>query len=453
MRLLLLLLALAGCADAQPGTPSGTPRGAPAAPPGPPSPFDTVAAQSVWPGLDGADLLAALRADYTPERTLGYDRARDLLFAYEMRTAGRLRDPYTGFELTLPAGADPSSAAFDLGVNTEHTWPQSRGARDEPLRSDLHHLFPVRAEVNSSRGNLPFGDVPDALAEAWVTQDQSRSRPPASGVGRWSERGQGRWEPRDDARGDVARAVFYVYALYAPSVADDGGDAFFATMRPDLLRWTRLDPATAAETARSAWIATQQGTPNPFVLDPTLAERAFGAGTPATASTSPPRAGTPRPGTPGPSPPGPSRPEVRGSAADPWIAALHYDNAGDDRGEGVGLAGRPGARLDGWALVLVNGSGGEVYRTVALAGALDGAGRTFAAVEGLQNGPADGVALVAPDGTVAEFVSVEGVVTAADGVVAGRRSEDVGVAESGRTAPGEWLVRDRRSGRWRVGAR
>ncbi|HEX8298075.1 MAG TPA: endonuclease, partial [Rubricoccaceae bacterium] len=393
----------------------------------------------VWPGLDGADLLAALRTDYTPERTLGYDRARDLLFAHDMRTAGRLRDPYTGFELALPPGEDPSTAAYELGVNTEHVWPQSRGARDEPLRSDLHHLFPVRDEVNSSRGNLPFGEIPDDRAEAWVTLDVSQSRPPASNRERWSERGLGRWEPRDDSKGDVARAVLYVYTVYGPSVQDDGGDAFFSTMRADLLAWNRADPPDAAETARSSWIATQQSTPNPFVLDPTLADRAYGLGVPpdAPASTAPTR---PETGTPA------------SGRADVWIAGLHYDNAGDDRGEGVTLAGPPGLRLDGWTLALVNGSGGRVYDTLALTGSLDGSGQTAVAAESLQNGP-DGVALVAPDGRVVEFISYEGTVRATEGPAAGTTSVDVGVAESGRGGPGEWIVRDRRGGPWRLGAR
>ena len=407
--------------------------------------FARVEAQSVWPGLDGADLVAALRADYTPERTLGYDRARDLLFAHDMRTAGRLRDPYTGFELTLPAGADPSTAAYELGVNTEHVWPQSRGARDEPLRSDLHHLFPVRDEVNSSRSNLPFGEIPDDRTEAWVTLDVSQSNAPAFNRERWSERGLGRWEPRDDGKGDVARAILYVYTLYGPSTRDEGGDAFFSTMRADLLAWNRADPPDAAETARSAWIATQQGTPNPFVLDPTLAGRAYGA------------PGEPGPGVPVDAAPGPPRPGTRPEASPPasgdvWIAGLHYDNAGDDRGEGVTLAGPPGMRLDGWTLALVNGSGGRVYDTVFLSGSLDGSGRTTVAAESIQNGP-DGVALVAPDGRVAEFVSYEGTVRATEGPVAGQTSVDVGVAESGRGGPGEWIVRDRRSSPWRLGAR
>ena len=441
-RLLLLFVALAGCAgDASPPDP-------PAVPAGPtPASVAAPAAQSVWPGLDGADLIAALRADYTPERTLGYDRARDLLFAHDMRTAGRLRDPYTGFELVLPAG-DPSAVAFELGVNTEHTWPQSKGARDEPLRSDLHHLFPVRDNVNSSRGNLPFGSVADRRAEAWYTLDVSQSRPPESNRERWSERGEGRWEPRADSKGDVARAVFYVYALYGPSVAASGGDAFFAAMRPDLLAWNRADPPDAAETDRSAWIATQQGTPNPFVLDPTLADRAFGVppfGVPTAAGAVPSRPPTrPDPPRTAATPAAPAT-----SAGDVWIAALHYDNAGEDRAEALGLSGPPGLRLDGWQLVLVGGPDGHVYATLPLGGSLDGSGYRTVDARGLQNGPADGVALVAPDGRVAEFVSYEGTLTATEGPASGRTSTDVGARQSGRDAPGEWLARDRRGGSWR----
>ena len=426
-RLHVLVLALGVCAGCTTPTPSPAGPGTPAG--GQPAPSATVAPQSVLPGLSGSALVAALHADYTPERTLGYDRARDLLFAYEMRTAGRLRDPYTGFELVLPAG-DPSTVAYEMGVNTEHTWPQSKGARAEPLRSDLHHLYPVRDEVNSSRGNQPFGEIPDAQAEAWYTLDVSQSRTPESNAGRWSERGLGRWEPRDDAKGNVARAILYVYALYGADVAASGGEAFFGTMRPDLLRWTRLDPVDASEVARSAWIATQQGTPNPFVLDPTLAERAFGGGVPDVPAA----------------PAGPPD-----TSADLWVDGLHYDNDGEDRGEGVGLVGLAGARLDGWTLVLYNGP--RPYKTVPIGGSLGGDGRLTVGVDGIQNGPADGLALVAPDGSVAEFVSYEGVIDASDGPAAGQRSADTGVAESGRDAPGVLLLRERRAGPWRVGTR
>jgi endonuclease I len=37
--------------------------------------------------------------------------------------------------------------------NREHLWPQSYGTGDGPARTDLHHMRPEQANVNSSRGN------------------------------------------------------------------------------------------------------------------------------------------------------------------------------------------------------------------------------------------------------------------------------------------------------------
>ena len=396
---LVPLVLFAGCLDRS--GPEGPSTAGPYVPP--------PAEATVFPDLDGPLLRDALLTAYAPTRVLGYGPARDSLFTYEMRTDGALEGLYSGYTVRLPAGADPSSSAADLGINTEHVWPQSRGAGDEPLRSDLHHLFPVRQNVNSSRQNLPFGEIPDDRTEAWYRLDQSQSNKPRADLDAWSERGAGRFEPRESREGDVARAVFYVYALYPDAVRDEGGDVFFAQMRDDLLLWNDLDPPDAEEAARSAWIAERQGAPNPFVLDPTLARRAFGDGTP--------------------------RPPVPGLS----IVEIHYDNAGADAGEGVEVSGPPGAPLDGWTLALYNGSDGGVYRTVSLSGQLGTGGVSWVAVPGLQNGGPDGLALVAPGGVVREFLSYEGAFDAASGPAAGRRSVDVGVAEDGSTPAGRSL--------------
>ena len=382
-------------------------------PPSSPSTAGPFASEgTVLPDLRGAELLAALRAEYAPARTLGYGPARDELFTYEMETDGQLTCVYSGFSVVLPPGVDPSATAADLRVNTEHVWPQSRGARAEPLRSDMHHLFPARDNVNSSRSALPYGEIDDRLAEAWYRLDQSQSNVPRVAIDEWSERGDGRFEPREDRAGDVARAAFYVAALYPAATAAER--AFFDGMRADLLAWNRQDPPDDAERARSTWIAGRQGTENPFVLDPTLADRAFGEGAP---------------------PPRPAGDAV----AELAVVEVHYDNAGADTGEGVEVAGPPGGSLRGWTLAFYNGDGGAVYDTAALSGSLSPAGVAWVAVRGLQNGGADGVALVDPSGEVRQFLSYEGVVTATDGPAAGRRSEDLGVSESGSTPPGQSL--------------
>lgn len=372
-------------------------------------------------GSEAAELLAEVDRVFSPDQTLGYGRARDVLYAYEQDTYGALCGVYSNFCVTLPPG-DETTEAMALGINAEHVWPQSMGAREEPLRSDLHHLFPSRVTVNSSRGNLPFGEVRDDRADAWYRDDDSQSRPPSSGIGAWAERGDGRFEPPESKKGDIARAVFYVAAVY-PERAEPG---FFETMRADLLAWNRADTPDAAERARSDWIATLQGTENPFVRDPALADRIWGDG--PVASSAPP-APSPAP-VPPPSSPGDLR-----------ITALHYDNAGEDTGEGIEVSGPPGTTLDGWRLVLVNGSGGRVYDTVTLSGALPASGTRWTDTPGLQNGGPDGVVLVGPDSRVVEFLSYEGAFVAEDGPAQGMRSVDIGASETSDTPGGSVLRR------------
>ena len=374
----------------------------------------------LYDGLTGAALLDALDRDFSPAQTLGYARARDVLYAHEQETYGALCGLYTDFCVTLGPG-DPSVQAQALRINAEHVWPQSMGAEAEPLKSDLHHLFPARDNVNSSRGNRPYGEIPDDEAEAWYRGAESQSRMPRSDVYAWSERGPGFFEPREAKKGDVARAVFYAVAVYPEAVEP----AFFATMREDLLAWNRRDAPDAAERARSAWVATLQGSENPFVLDPSLADRVWAGG--PLAPTDAPRA-------------------PAGSLA---ITEIHYDNDGADTGEGVEVAGPPGVSLDGWRLVFYNGEGGAVYDEADLTGTLPASGARWRAVRGIQNGAPDGLALVGPDGVAAEFWSYEGTFVASDGPAAGRRSTDLGASEDAATPAGTSLHRT--ASGWRSG--
>ena len=383
----------------------------------------------LYPGSSGQPLLDALAADYAPAQALGYGPARDSLYAYEQRTDGALCGAYTRFCIQLTPGVDPSTDAFHQGVNAEHTWPQSQGAADEPSKSDLHHLFPAKANVNSSRSNHPYGEIPDAAADGWYREASSQSTPPSVFVDEWSEKDNdhpdpawgGRFEPRHDHKGNAARAVFYFRAIHAGQVAAYGSEAFFDVQAPDLIRWHYDDPVDLEEYARSEWIAGLQGTPNPFVLDSTLARRAFGLS-----------GGAGDGGSGGADPAGPL-----------WVNEIHYDNASTDVDEGVEVAGPAGASLAGWTVVLYNGSGGGAYRTVALSGALDnqqgGFGTVWVPIAGMQNGTPDGLALVAPDGTVVQFLSYEGTLTASDGAASGTTSTDIGVAETASTPVGQSL--------------
>ena len=130
-----------------------------------------------------------------------------------------------------------------------------------------------------------------------------------------------------------------------------------------------------------------------------------------------------------------------------WINEFHYDNEGTDTGEFVEVAGEAGSDLTGWSLVFYNGSNGAPYATEPLSGTLadqtDGYG--FLVVNrpanGIQNGAPDGIALVDGNGTVVEFLSYEGTITAIGGPADGQTSTDVGVAETGATPVGSSLQR------------
>ncbi|MEM1054695.1 MAG: endonuclease [Bacteroidota bacterium] len=370
--------------------------------------------QVLYPGLTGTALRDAVRADYAPSQVLGYGPARDAMFAWEQNEYGRLRGVYTGMEIVLNPSADPSSDAFSKGINTEHAVPRSLGSTGD-AESDMHHLFPTRVEANSARGNNPFAEIPDAQTSEWFRGTTSQSSIPTTAIDEWSESTSSAFEPREDHAGNAARAVFYHAAIYTTMPA-----SFFEAQLSDLLRWTYEDPADAAEAARSAWVATQQGTENPFVLDSTLARRIWGD-----PSDPPP-----------PPPPSPSEAEV-------WVNEIHYDDNGGDEGEGIEVAGTAGADLTGWSLVLYNGSVATQYSTIALSGTLadqqGGFGTAWFLAPGLQNGSPDGLALVDPEGDVVQFLSYEGSFTASGGPADGMTSTDIGVEEPGNTPEGHSL--------------
>ncbi len=48
------------------------------------------------------------------------------------------------------------------------------------------------------------------------------------------------------------------------------------------------------------------------------------------------------------------------------FSELHYDNSGTDAGEAIEVSGPAGTDVNGWRIVLYNGSGGAVYRTDTL---------------------------------------------------------------------------------------
>lgn len=83
--------------------------------------------------------------------------------------------------------------------NREHVWAKSHGDFGTSMGpgTDLHHLRPTDASVNSSRSNLDFDEGGNEHEEAAGNYYDSDS-----------------WEPRDSVKGDVARMIFiWMYVM------------------------------------------------------------------------------------------------------------------------------------------------------------------------------------------------------------------------------------------------
>lgn len=233
----------------------------------------------VFPALSGQELVNTVRNQYKPLTVLTFAQARDTLFGRIYNHNDSLTCVYTGHTIYLNPAQDPTVAAYmdggPNGINTEHTYPRSKGAETGNAQADMHHLYATRIDVNADRGDYPFAEVPDAQAERWYFLGQQMASVPGSNIEQYSELGNYVFEVREDHKGNVARAMFYFYTMYRAE-ADLADNAYFPDQRAFLCQWHALDPVDELEWSRTYQIATyQDGKPNPFVLDCTLAQRTY----------------------------------------------------------------------------------------------------------------------------------------------------------------------------------
>ncbi len=165
------------------------------------------------------------------------------------------------------------SGTFTWGtMSREHTWCYSwmptHGDRSTEEFSDYHHLFPVEQDhANAVRSNHPFGIVVDTISSF------------GEAVYGYDVNGHKVYEPRDEQKGDAARALFYMALKYN---GIDGNDWTFNHLNnvtlPDLseapqdvdllISWHQLDPPSDSERARNEYIFNLQHNRNPFIDHP-----------------------------------------------------------------------------------------------------------------------------------------------------------------------------------------
>ncbi len=249
--------------------------------------FNTIYGQynftAVLSNLEGQDLLEALEQDFKPSSVLPYDIARDTMFRNVYGVNNSLSCVYTGHQVPMPLGQDPTQVVFmggaSGGINTEHSWPRSYGAESGNPKSDMHHLFPTRVDVNSDRGVLPYKEIPDSQTDSWYFMNIEQGNIPSSNIDLYSERSATGFEPPEKMKGNIARAIMYFKAIY-PSQANQAPSNFFSGMQQTLCDWHYADPVDSLEWHRNNIIASyQSGKANPFILDCTLATRAYCPGT------------------------------------------------------------------------------------------------------------------------------------------------------------------------------
>lgn len=166
---------------------------------------------------------------------------------------------YTG--QSIPKTDRDGSSNARILWNREHSWPKSHGFKSEDYyaHTDIHHLFASEKGINGSRGNKDFNNVSGGSSDSYGNK--------------WTG---SFFEPRDEVKGDLARAMFYMVVRYndekeldlelvdsatASSSNKTGQLGFLST----LLEWNLLDPVSEKEKTRNEKAYEIQGNRNPFI--------------------------------------------------------------------------------------------------------------------------------------------------------------------------------------------
>jgi hypothetical protein len=122
-----------------------------------------------------------------------------------------------------------------------------------PEYSDFHNLYPANLDkANSIRSNYPLGEIDGKVTYEYLD-------------GRLGYRGnQIVYEPRDNHKGNVARAIFYMCIAYNGI----NNNAWKLPSNQDqyiLKKWHFQDPPDKYEIARQEYVFHLQGNRNPFI--------------------------------------------------------------------------------------------------------------------------------------------------------------------------------------------
>ncbi len=199
----------------------------------------------------------------------------------ELKTLTKYTDANAGSssKVTLFYSSSSVSGTWDNGSswNREHVWCQSLGTfTTSKAGSDIHHLRPADPTANSTRNNLPFGEVSGSYKTAKTKG--------GAAAGYYTSKC---FEPLDNVKGDVARILLYVYTRWGESNLTE------LITSVDLLQsWCKQDPVDTWEMGRNDVAQSIQGNRNVFIDYPEYAWLMFGDKVPSGMKTPSGNAGT-----------------------------------------------------------------------------------------------------------------------------------------------------------------
>jgi len=136
------------------------------------------------------------------------------------------------------------------GCHSRMQCRESHNRKFMRMEADLHNIYPVLQTLNTLRYDFHYGLV---SGEDWRIDDCDVE---------WKA---GVLEPRKIARGNIARAMLYMYSRYQIPVDEKSLKLFRA--------WNRIDPPSNQEKLRNKIIERIQGNRNAYIDKPSLAEK------------------------------------------------------------------------------------------------------------------------------------------------------------------------------------
>ena len=232
-------------------------------------------------GLTGEDLRGALHSIIDNHNSVSYTPGVwNAYYTTDVKANGKLWDMYSDtpgftppYEYTIGVDQSGSASGEGEGYNREHSWPKSWFDDASPMVTDIFMVVPSDVYVNNRRSNLPYGEVGSAT---WTSLNGCK-------VGNCVYPGYTGevFEPRDDFKGDFARAYFYMSTRY---YTEDGGwpgspmvdgSQLLPWAENLLLDWSEADPVSQKEIDRNEAIYDIQGNRNPFIDRPDFILKVF----------------------------------------------------------------------------------------------------------------------------------------------------------------------------------